>query len=821
CDYGDIIEVHAALMIPMEQKNPGAFDYKEYLKSMFGVYACMYPRQSEQVKKIGENPGWLLKFALVLKKKMICIIKQTIPHPQSAFLGGVTLGTRGGVPPQMKFEFQATGVAHVLSVSGLHAGFIAALFFMLCLLAKIPPRPRWFVVTCGLLIFTLITGARPATVRSALMYSVMLLFNTFRLSLKTSTSLTIPVTAVFILSGIIPDITSPLLLPSASFTLSYMAVWSLCYLTGPVQAFFETYIKSWTFIVFFFWVFFFTTVASVNFDLFYNKFFLEAVALTLILTFIAAGALNKTKPLLGLAVHKMPPSLYYLVQFFYAQFAIQLGMMIPLSALYFHRFPTAGIYANFIAIPLIGFIVMVGFLSGLIGAFFSALSLAPVGALIALYLNAGNYWLCNIFMGVAHFFFKAFRYPFMPTFKTSWMFSYYAVILLIVCYKPVLEFFADVRHRLRYLSREELFMRFSAFAAAILLFFLLYNYKFKKEKTENFRAIILNIGFGNSNLLTTPDGKHVLVDTTQADEGDFNISNLAAAFTFYQIGGFSDLILTNLKPENTGNAAAILPYFPTGKVFTAYKPEDILKKMAFQKFLDFLGDETLKEKWDTSYVQNLYDNVYYMRKVPLIANKDFSEPRGAGKIFYSRKGVPLYAAKRGDIIYSSLSGGSEFMIKVLWPAEEKLAGTPDDLANNSIVLKATYGKFSMLMPSDIMNEAQGEMLKYYKPEELKSDILIAPFHGNMSACLAEWYEAVSPKVVIIPYSYLKGWSFAESDINPTLEKCRELGAKVMRLDKYGAVCVTSDGKNVTLESVKKPIEAGAGEASQEDSSDVF
>jgi len=814
CEYGDVIEVESALMIPMEQKNPGSFDYKEYLRSMFGTYGCMYPRTPEQVKKIGEKSGWLLRFALNLKKKMICVIKETMPYPQSAFLGGVTLGTRGGVPPQMKFEFQATGVAHVLSVSGLHAGFIAVLFFTICSILRIPPKPRWFVVTVGLLVFTLITGARPATVRASMMYSILMLFNTFGLGLKASTALTIPLTGAAIL------IINPLLLPSASFVLSYMAVWSLCYLTGPVEKFFDKYVKSWMFIVFFFWVFFLTAVVCVEYDLLRNSNFLMMMSGAVILSFFLASRLHAVKPLDGLAINRMPPALQSLVQFFYAQFAIQIGMMIPLSAAYFHRFPAAGVYANFIAIPLIGLIVMAGFLAGLIGALFSALGLPAVGALIALYLNAGNYWLCIGFTGVAHFFFKAFTYPFMPTFSASWLIMYYSVVFLMAFYRPVFDFFEEMFQRLKYYSREELYIRGSAVAVVVVLAFFLYGWKFKKKTVPEFKATIMSIGFGNCNIIRTPGGKSILVDTTIGDKGGFNFSGLAAAFTLYHISDFDAVVLTNLKPENTGNAAEIFPYFKAKKVFTSYEPEGFVKKRSYQKFLDFLGDENLKEKWDGFYAQALYRNYFYILRTPLIPHKNYKRARGFRKFITAVKGAPLYRAKKGDIIYSEKTGGKDFVVSVLWPPEEKIAGTNDDLANNSIVLKIKYGDFVMIMPSDIMNDAEYEMLKD-ENVDLKCDVLIAPYHGHMDACLGEWFEAASPSLVVLPYSYQKNWSFSDSDIIVTENKSKELGAKVLRTDKYGAVEITSDGKTYSWESVKAPRDAKQGEASDEDSLDVF
>jgi len=932
CDYGDIIEVHYALRVPMQKQNPGSFDYEEYLKSMWGIYACMYPKPNwrvpEPIKKlvceflvyefstegeltvrklckaintdfgtefksieeINENfltdednvdkllriakdknikltpgikqlvsdmeklesdelisdmeklesderkknlirlllelnypqncpknqkrAGWLLKFALDLKKRMICTVKKTIPFPQSAFLGGVTLGTRGGVPPQMKFEFQATGVAHVLSVSGLHAGFIALLFFMLCSLFKISPKPRWLIVSLGLLIFTLITGARPATMRSSIMYSMLLFFNTFGLGLKASAALTIPV------SGCIILFFNPLLAPSASFVLSYIAVWSLVYLSGPVRDFFEAYVKSWFFIVFFFWAFFFTALVCVNPLLYKNSSFLLFIAATVVLTILAAGYLDKIRPIENLSMSMIPPSLQGLVGFFYAQFAIQIGMMIPLSAVYFHRFPAAGIYANFIAIPLIGFIVMVGFLAGLLEAFFSVIGLGAIGASAALVLNAGNYWLTKLFTGVAHFFFKAFPYPFMPTLHLKAIVIYYAAVLIMAFYKPILDIFETLKQRLKYLSREELTLRISVFGIAAVLLAVLYSVKFGKEETGKFRFTVMAIGFGNCNLIRTPMGKNILVDTTRAGMGPFNFQNLAAAFTFYNISSFENFVLTNLKPENTGNAVQILPYFPAKKITTSYDPYELSKKMPYQEFLSFLDDDELKVKWDLSYTQMLYANWYFLIKAPLIPYKDYKRHTGLKKIFSAKKGFPLYRTKRGDVLYSERAGEKDFIIRVLWPEKRRMAGTGDDLANNSIVLKITYGNFSMLVPSDVKYDAQDEMVTSF-PDKLKSDVLIAPYHGDETASNKLWYRAVAPSLVIIPYLYDKGWSLETDDLAKATRLSSELGARVLRLDKLGAVTITSDGEKFEWESIKEAKDEAVGEASFEDSLDVF
>ncbi len=244
---GYTVKLHAPLFEEQPANNPGAFDYKKYLTDS-GIYATstlIFPSRLappiEILKKTGGR--FWVEAALVIKNKMLAVIKKTMPYPESAFLGGVTLGLRHGLiklryfpwsPLSVEGAFRHAGTIHVIAVSGLHVTVIAGLLFGLCLLLvksreKAAVLTIFFLILFALMIFTALTGARPSTMRAFIMASLTLLLWATGTGLRYSLLLSIPIAATVIL------LLNPLVLTESSFTLSFGAVLSLGLITGPTM----------------------------------------------------------------------------------------------------------------------------------------------------------------------------------------------------------------------------------------------------------------------------------------------------------------------------------------------------------------------------------------------------------------------------------------------------------------------------------------------------------------------------------------------------------------------------------------------------------
>lgn len=101
----------------------------------------------------------------------------------SAALRGIVTGDRAGVPEELDQRWRATGIYHVLSVSGLHLAVVAGLAFsLLCRLIAASPwggrvRPARWAAPLALVLaiaYTLVTGAQLATVRALVVVAIVI-----------------------------------------------------------------------------------------------------------------------------------------------------------------------------------------------------------------------------------------------------------------------------------------------------------------------------------------------------------------------------------------------------------------------------------------------------------------------------------------------------------------------------------------------------------------------------------------------------------------------------------------------------------------------
>ena len=181
---GDVIRLHRLrLRHPSGFRNPGAFDYGRYLARR-GIYATGGIGKAERLEVRQRAPSHQLRHLAVLQDRLAAHISRTMPEPAAAITQEMVLGMRGRLPPPVREAFAASGTAHLMSVSGLHVGFVyAAVFFVLkpCLvrlrfrlLGRFSggPRPSKLAATGALLAvvgYACLVGANLPTVRATLM----------------------------------------------------------------------------------------------------------------------------------------------------------------------------------------------------------------------------------------------------------------------------------------------------------------------------------------------------------------------------------------------------------------------------------------------------------------------------------------------------------------------------------------------------------------------------------------------------------------------------------------------------------------------------
>ncbi len=106
------------------------------------------------------------------------------------------------------------------------------------------------------------------------------------------------------------------------------------------------------------------------------------------------------------------------------------------------------------------------------------------------------------------------------------------------------------------------------------------------------------------------------------------------------------------------------------------------------------------------------------------------------------KGVPVTVARAGQAIVLG-----DVRIEVEHPPEPPLRGTPADENENAVVLRLTYGRFSLLLASDVQAVAEGYLAR--ERPGLESLVLKVAHHGSATSSTEPFLEAVRPRVAVI------------------------------------------------------------------------
>lgn len=122
-----------------------------------------------------------------------------------------------------------------------------------------------------------------------------------------------------------------------------------------------------------------------------------------------------------------------------------------------------------------------------------------------------------------------------------------------------------------------------------------------------------------------------------------------------------------------------------------------------------------------------------------------------------------------------------------------------DLNNNSIVLKLTYFNNKFLFTGDATSKVEKKLLK----KDIESDVLKIGHHGSEYSTTNDFLDKVNPKYAIIEVGKNNTYKHPKQI---TLDKLNAKNIKIYRTDLDGTIKLTSDGNNITFETIKTNIE---------------
>lgn len=187
-------------------------------RAMISKYSLVIePRQEKSLARLAEQ----------VRKQYEAYMAQAMPKQDAAAIFAMLFGGYQGIRPELLEAFTVTGIVHILSVSGSHITLMAGTANIVGRFLHMSPRSTAALATGVILFYSLLAGAIPPVIRSALMGILTLLALTAGRERDAQHILGLVALGLLLYS--------PLWLFDISFQLSFGATAGLLYLAPPLR----------------------------------------------------------------------------------------------------------------------------------------------------------------------------------------------------------------------------------------------------------------------------------------------------------------------------------------------------------------------------------------------------------------------------------------------------------------------------------------------------------------------------------------------------------------------------------------------------------
>lgn len=714
---GDEVSVLTEARLPQVFRDEGAFDRRAYLaqQNIDLVATLRSPVIIERVAASRQTLATRLARARSRLRDEIDTLCSSSP-PTVGVLRAMLLGDRSFVDRAEFADFQKTGAFHVLVVAGLHVGAIAAVLFWVGRRLRLARSLAIPLTLALLLAYVAIVEERPPVLRAAIMTAVVLLGGFFfrRLELLNSAAI----------AALILLIAKPLALRDSSFQLTFVAIGCIAGLAVPwLEKTAQPYVRAlrgWR-----------DVTRDAAHEPRVAQFRIDLRSLERWMTARVPHSLGKAT---GYGLAGGLTLTFRVWELLVVTLALQIGML-PLMARDFHRISMSAPAVNLAAVPMVGILVPLGFLTLTAG-----LILPAAGKALALLLTRLTGLLVHAVQWFGHFPRWSYRIPGPP---------FWLIVAFFVFGVALAAAMRIGQGRWR-VPNWGICLAWLACALAISVF--PFSPQWAKGKLE---VSVLDVGQGDSLFVVSPGGKTMLIDGGgafrgyAAQETSFGPSSFGidpgeeAVSPYLWSRGFKKLdvvALTHAHQDHLGGLAAILENFHVGKLW--------------------IGREV------SSIALGRIEQLAKTRKISI-------EHELRGKSFD----------------WDGVQG--EF----LWPETDSANIAAEAKNDDSLVLRLQYGNRGFLLPGDAEKQAERGILGEHRPETLRSDVLKVGHHGGKNSTTQEFLRAVEPSIGIISVGETNPYGHPSPEL---LDRLEAYGVRVLRTDRDGAVHVLTDGQQLEV-----------------------
>lgn len=171
--YGQRLRFSARLKLPRNFRNPGAFDYREYLAG-HGI-AAFGSAKMENVELLpGFSGSRLDAWRSRLHRSVIAKVHELWPPREAALIDAMVIGEEAFIDRDTRTDFQRSGTYHVLVVSGMNVSILAFVVFWTLRRLRLGELPATLMTIACCAGYAFVTEVGAPVWRATLMCAVYL-----------------------------------------------------------------------------------------------------------------------------------------------------------------------------------------------------------------------------------------------------------------------------------------------------------------------------------------------------------------------------------------------------------------------------------------------------------------------------------------------------------------------------------------------------------------------------------------------------------------------------------------------------------------------
>lgn len=178
---GDRIEILGQLAVPDPPRNPGDFNYPDFLRArgIDRILRCDHP---DTVRLIERPSGLAARFSRLrdgVRSECDRLMFDHLPPRLQPVAASFLIGDRSDLKDETETAFIRSGTMHILAISGLHIGVLASFIMLLCRAVRLRTMTTALLVLAVIYGYAAIAESRPPVMRAVVLGTLVVIGRAF------------------------------------------------------------------------------------------------------------------------------------------------------------------------------------------------------------------------------------------------------------------------------------------------------------------------------------------------------------------------------------------------------------------------------------------------------------------------------------------------------------------------------------------------------------------------------------------------------------------------------------------------------------------